>query len=115
MRMTNDQIAALNLRLQQLGFATMGDYARALTEGVVGNKQLVEDLADVLTDRIVVKMTTNGARLRQQPPAMKSMRSPGFEPGLPAWRADVLDQNFLSERSGRRPHDLRTWLTLFNH
>jgi len=35
------------------------------------------------------------------------VRSPGFEPGLPAWRADVLDQTFLSERSGRRPHDPR--------
>ncbi len=28
----------------------MGDYERALTEGIVGNEQLVEDLAD----RIVV-------------------------------------------------------------
>jgi hypothetical protein len=33
------------------------------------------------------------------------VRSPGFEPGLPAWRADVLDQIFLSERTGRRPHE----------
>lgn len=40
-----DQIAALNLRLKQLGFETMGDCARALTEGVVGNKQLVDELA----------------------------------------------------------------------
>lgn len=32
MRMTDDQIAALNTRLRQLSFATMGDYARALTE-----------------------------------------------------------------------------------
>ena len=36
-RMTDEQVAALNLRLQQLGFATLGDYARALTEGVVGS------------------------------------------------------------------------------
>ena len=54
MRMTDDQIASLNQRLQQLGFATMGDYARALTEGVVGNEQLVEALAD----RVVNKMLT---------------------------------------------------------
>lgn len=41
MRMTDDQIAILNQRLEQLGFETMGDYARALTEGVVGSRQLV--------------------------------------------------------------------------
>jgi hypothetical protein len=38
--MKDDQIAALNLRLKQLGLETMGDYARALTEDVVGNRQL---------------------------------------------------------------------------
>ena len=83
-KLKDNQIAALNLRLKQLGFETMGDYARALTEGVVGNKQLVEDLAEVLADRIVVKMTTNQALPREQPSTMKSVRSPGFEPGLPA-------------------------------
>jgi len=62
MRMTDDQIAALNLRLQQLGFSTMGDYARALTEGVVGNEQLVGTLVEAIADKIVVKMTTNAAR-----------------------------------------------------
>ena len=61
MRMTDDQIAVLNQRLQQLGFETMGDYARALTEGVVGSRQLVEELATAIADKIVVKMTTNAA------------------------------------------------------
>ena len=36
MKMTEEQLATLNQRLQQLGFSTMGDYARALTEGVKG-------------------------------------------------------------------------------
>jgi hypothetical protein len=54
-KVTDEQIAALNLRLQQLGFATMGDYARALTEGVVGNRQLVEDLAEHWLPRLLSK------------------------------------------------------------
>ncbi len=37
----------------------MADYARALTEGVVGNEQLVGTLAETIADRIVVKMTTS--------------------------------------------------------
>ena len=97
--MTDEQVAALNLRLQQLGFSTMGNYARALTEGVVGSRQLVEELAETLADKIVVKMTTNAAPATDAARALKSVRSPGFEHGLPAWRADVLDQ------TRRRPHD----------
>lgn len=73
--MTDEQIAALNLRLQQLGFVTMGDYARALTEGVVGNRQLVEDLAETLASKLVVKMTTNAAQVTDAARAMKSVRS----------------------------------------
>ena len=86
MKLTDDQVAGLNLRLQQLGFDTMGDYARSLTDGVVGNEQLVGTLADSVADRVVVKMTTNLTQQRLQPQAMKSVRSPGFEPGLQAWR-----------------------------
>ena len=107
--MTDDQIASLNQRLQQLGFATMGDYARALTEGVVGNEQLVEALAD----RVVNKMLTVQPLPSDAAHAMKSVRSTGFEPVLPAWRADVLDQTVLSERTGRRPHDPASVITSF--
>jgi hypothetical protein len=64
--MKDDQVAALNLRLKQLGFETMGDYARALTEGVVGNRQLVDDLAEAIAEKMVVKMTTTLPILRQQ-------------------------------------------------
>lgn len=109
MRMTDDQIAILNQRLQQLGFETMGDYARALTEGIVGNEQLVEALAD----RIVVKMTTNAAPAADAAHALKSVRSTGFEPVLPAWRADVLDQTVLSKRTGRRPHEVPSFAESF--
>jgi hypothetical protein len=78
MKLTDDQVAGLNLRLQQLGFDSMGDYARAFTEGVVGNEQLVGTLADSIADKIVVKMTTNLTQQRLQPQAMRSVRSPGI-------------------------------------
>ncbi len=81
MKVTEEQLATLNQRLQQLGFETMGDYARALTEGVVGNRQLVEELANTIADKIVVKMTTSATPATDAPELMKSMRSPGFEPG----------------------------------
>ena len=76
-----------------------------LAEGVITNKQVVEELANTLADRVVNKMLTVQPVPSDAAPAMKSVRSPGFEPGLPAWRADVLDQTVLSERTGRRPHD----------
>jgi hypothetical protein len=60
----------------------MGDYTRALTDGVVGNEQLVGTFAEKIPDRIVVKMTTNLPQQRLQPQAMKTMRSPGFPPRL---------------------------------
>ena len=112
--MTEEQLATFNQRLQQFGFETMGDYARAFTEGVVGSRQLVEELATAIADRLVVKMTNSAAPATDVAQAMKSVRSPGFEPGLPAWRADVLDQIVPSERSGRQPHGLRARPTLFN-
>jgi hypothetical protein len=109
MKLTDDQLATLNLRLQQLGFESMGDYARALTEGVVGNKQLVGTLAEDIADRIVVKMTTSATRATDAAPAMKTVRSPGFEPGLQAWRACVLLALLTLDQAGRRPHDLRAF------
>ncbi len=89
--MTDDQIASLNLRLQQLGFETMGDYARALTDGVVGNEQLVGTLADGIADRIVVKMTTNPAQ-RELPLVVESVKSHGWDsiPRPPAYKAGAL-------------------------
>ena len=89
--MTDDQVAGLNLRLQQLGFQTIGDYARALTDGLVGNEQLVGPLADSIADRIVVKMTTNPAQ-RELPSAEVSAKSHGWDssPRPPAYKAGAL-------------------------
>ena len=81
MKMNEEQLAVLNQRLQQLSFETMGDYARALTEGVVGSRQLVEELAATIADKIVVKMTTSATPAMGAARAMKSVRSPVRGPG----------------------------------
>ncbi len=82
-----------------------------MAEGVITNKQVVEELANSVADRVVNKILTVQPVLSDATPAMKTVRSPGFEPGLPAWRADVLDQTLRAPgcedpetRSGRRPH-----------
>ena len=97
-RVTEEQLAVLNQKLAQLGYSTLGELVGNLAEGVITNKQVVEELANTVADRIVNKMLTVQAPATDAARAMKSVRSPGFEPGLPAWRADVLDQ------TGRRPH-----------
>jgi hypothetical protein len=61
---------------------------------------VVEELANTLAERVVNKMLTEQPVLRELPQALKSVRSPGFEPGLPAWRADVLDQILHTPEDG---------------
>ncbi len=58
-RLGEEQVAQLNQRLQKLGYATLGEIVGGLADGVIINKQIVGDLADVLSDRIVVKMSTS--------------------------------------------------------
>jgi hypothetical protein len=98
-RLKEEQAALLNQRLQQLGYATLGELVGGLAEGVITNKQVVEELGDGVASRVVNKMLTGQPVLRELPQAMKTVRSPGFEPGLPAWRADVLDQTLHTPES----------------
>ena len=88
-RPKEEQVAMLNQQLQKLGYATLGELVGGLADGVITNKQLVEELADALSDRIVNRLLTTSPEQRLQPQAMKSARSPGFEPGLQAWRVDL--------------------------
>ena len=104
-RLNEEQVALLNQKLAQLGYSTLGELVGGLAEGVITNKQVVEELANTLSDRIVNKMLTVQPVPSDAAPVMRSVRSTGFEPVLPAWRADVLDQTVLSERTGRRPHN----------
>ena len=57
-RMKDDDVASLNQRLAQAGYKTLGEMVRAFTQGILGNNQLVEPLAEEIADRIVVKMST---------------------------------------------------------
>ena len=67
-RLREEQVAQLNQQLQKLGYATLGELVGGLADGVITNKQLVEDLADVLSDRIVNKLLTTSPVQRLQPP-----------------------------------------------
>ena len=57
-RLKEEDVASLNQRLAQAGYNTLGEMARAFTQGILTNNQLVEPLADAIADRIVVKMST---------------------------------------------------------
>jgi hypothetical protein len=83
-RLKEEQLAVLNQQLQKLGYATLGELVGGLADGVITNKRLVEDLAEVLSDRIVNKMLTVRSPAADATHAMRSVRSPGFEPGLQA-------------------------------
>ena len=44
-RVTEEQLALLNQKLSQLGYSTLGQLVGGLAEGVITNKQVVEELA----------------------------------------------------------------------
>lgn len=63
-RLKDEQVAVLNQRLGQLGYSTLSGLVGGLADGVITNKQLVEDLVDVLSDKIVNKLLTSQSTLR---------------------------------------------------
>jgi len=91
----------------------MGDFTRSLIEDTLGSKQLVEDLAEILSDKVVVKMTTIEPLLQEQPQAMRGMRSPvrtpncvQIPPSLPIRRpggpiSSSLDSEVRMQLTGR--------------
>jgi len=107
--MKEEDVASLNQRLAQAGYNTLGEMVRAFTQGAITNNLLVEPLADMIADRIDVKMLTRG-----QVKGLHEVRSPGFEPGLQAWRACVLLAPSMLDQAGRRPHDPEPSATAFN-
>ena len=52
-RLREWDVAALNMRLKQDGFATLGDMVKAYSTGIFGNKQLVQPLAEEISGQIV--------------------------------------------------------------
>ena len=58
-RLKGEDVAQLNLRLKQLGYGSLNEFVGGITAGVVTNKQVVEELADVLAGKIVNKLLTS--------------------------------------------------------
>ena len=63
-RLKDEQVAVLNQRLGQLGYSTLSELVGGIASGVITNKQLVEELADVLSNKIVNKLLTKQPKLR---------------------------------------------------
>lgn len=57
-RLKEEQVAVLNQRLGQLGYSTLSELVGGIASGVITNRQLVEDLADVLSVKIVNRLLT---------------------------------------------------------
>lgn len=58
-RLKNDDVTAPNLRLKQLGYDSLGELTQAVTKGIISNRQLVEELAEVVADKVVNKLLTS--------------------------------------------------------
>jgi hypothetical protein len=51
-------VAQLNQRLKQLGYGSLNEFVGGITADIVSNKQVVEELADVLAGKIVNNLLT---------------------------------------------------------
>jgi hypothetical protein len=60
-RLKEADVAQLNQRLKQLGYGSLNEFVGGITAGVVTNKQVVEELAEAIADRIVNKLLTQPA------------------------------------------------------
>ena len=67
-----DELAALNLRLKSLGYGSLADLARAVANGVITNRVLIDELAQSLVDKIASKLL---AIVEQRPPVADYGRS----------------------------------------
>ena len=96
-RLTEDEIALLNGKLSTLGYATLSDFVHSWIEDRVTSKQLTEDLANSLTERIgavVQQKLTNSALVWPKMPISRvnSEGAPevGFEPTCPKGAPRIL-------------------------
>ncbi len=55
-RLKEEDVAQLNQRLKQLGYGSLNEFVGGITKGVVTNKQIVDELAEAVADRIVNKL-----------------------------------------------------------
>jgi hypothetical protein len=57
-RLKDEDVATLNQRLKQLGYSSLNELVGGIATGVVTNKQVVEELADVIAGKIVNNLLT---------------------------------------------------------
>ena len=70
-------MANLNQRLKQLGYGSLNEFVGGIAAGVVTNRQVVEELADVLAGKIVNNLTPLEPGLGQSPLESSVRRSLG--------------------------------------
>jgi hypothetical protein len=58
-RLKEEDVGQLNQRLKQLGYGSLNEFVGGITAGVVTNKQVVEELAEAIADKIVNKLLTS--------------------------------------------------------
>ena len=58
-RLKEEDVGQLNQRLKQLGYGSLNEFVGGITAGVVTNKQVVDDFAEALADKIVNKLLTS--------------------------------------------------------
>lgn len=68
-RLKEEDVGQLNQRLKQLGYGSLNEFVGGITAGIVTNKQVVEELADVLAGKIVNKLLTSASS-----PVLSSLR-----------------------------------------
>ena len=76
-RLREEQVANLNQRLKQLGYGSLNELVGGIAAGVVTNRQVVEELADLLAAKIVNSLTTLQPRLGELPLQSSVRRSLG--------------------------------------
>ena len=86
-RLKEGDIASLNQRLKALGYETLGDLVRALNSGIITNAQVLSDLADLVAERIAVKLTTKDLVTASMDSASHSKCGIGLVARIPASQA----------------------------
>ena len=81
-RLKDEDVASLNQRLKQLGYGSLGELVGGIAAGVVTNKQVVDELADVVASKVVNNLLTMQPVPRVQTPTFERKKEPraGFDP-----------------------------------
>ncbi len=81
-RLKDEDVATLNQRLKQLGYSSLGELVGGIATGVVTNRQVVEELADVIAGKVVNNLLTMHPEQRLLARGIEREKEPraGFDP-----------------------------------